>query len=301
MRLCSFPTGQGLHAGAVVDDDLVIDLTALARAHDVALPSTLLGWVALGDGAADRLADLCAGKGRAYAAGPPAGLALAAPLGRLPRNVICVGANYAEHIEESEDAVGPLNLPDEPVFFTKDVRGICGPYDDIPADETVTTQLDWEVELAVVIGRAGRHIDRSDALGHVFGYAVLNDVSARDLQLGRGQWWQGKSVEGSSPLGPYLVTRDEVPDPQDLELRCWVDGEQTQSSNTRFMIHDVADLISELSRTLTLEPGDVISTGTPAGVGLGRTPPRWLGPGSLLESEITGLGRQRNRVVQKAK
>ncbi|MGW6456127.1 fumarylacetoacetate hydrolase family protein [Streptomyces sp. NPDC055078] len=302
MRLCTFATEGGPHAGAVLDDGDVVDLTALARtataSPDAGPPTTVLGWIALGDAAADRIAALCAGRrGRAHIAGHTGELRLAAPMGRLPRNVMCVGANYRAHIEESERAVGPLGLPAEPVFFTKDVRSVCGPYDDIPADDAVSPRLDWEVELAVVIGRPGRHIDPSDALGHVFGYALLNDVSARALQLGRGQWWQGKSVEGTSPLGPYLVTRDEVPDPQNLELRCWVDGEETQSANTGSMIHGVAALIAELSRTLTLEPGDVISTGTPEGVGLGRTPPRWLGPGSLLESEITGLGRQRNRVV----
>lgn len=298
MRLCSFPTDGGLHAGAVLDDDMVVDLTALAGVHSGRLPHTLLDWVRLGDEAAERLTDLCAGAGRAHIAGPLAELRLTQPLGRLPRNVICVGANYREHIEESEEAVGPLDLPDEPVYFTKDVRSICGPYDDITTSEKVTAQLDWEVELAVVIGRPGRNIDPSEALDHIFGYAVLNDVSARDVQLSRNQWWKGKSLEGSSPFGPYLVTRDEVPDPHNLELRCWVDGVEKQHSNTKLMIHDIAALISDLSRTLTLEPCDVISTGTPAGVGLGSKPPLWLRPGSVLESEITGLGRQRNRIVQ---
>ncbi|MEU6320733.1 fumarylacetoacetate hydrolase family protein [Streptomyces sp. NPDC047009] len=282
----------------MLDDDLVVDLTDLAAAHSGLLPRTLLDWVGLGDKAVERLTDLCASTGRAHIAGSLTDLRLAEPLGRLPRNVICVGANYREHIKESEEAVGPLDLPDEPVYFTKDVRSICGPHDDITAGEDVSGQLDWEVELAVVIGRAGRDIDPSEALGHVFGYAVLNDVSARDIQLSRNQWWKGKSLERSSPFGPYLVTRDEIPDPQNLELRCWVDGVEKQHSNTKLMIHDIAALVSDLSRTLTLEPGDVISTGTPAGVGLGSTPPQWLRPGAVLESEITGLGRQRNRIVQ---
>ncbi|MFE7245099.1 fumarylacetoacetate hydrolase family protein [Streptomyces sp. NPDC057580] len=297
MRLCSFPTDDGLHAGAVLDDDLVADLTELAGAHSGSLPRTLLDWIGLGDEAVERLTDLCASAGRSHIAGSLADLQLTEPLGRLPRNVICVGANYREHIEESEEAVGPLDLPDQPVWFTKDVRSICGPYDDIATSDKATGQLDWEVELAVVIGRAGRNIDPSEALGHVFGYAVLNDVSARDVQLGRKQWWKGKSLELSSPFGPYIVTRDEVPDPQNLELYCWVDGVEKQHSNTKLMIHDIAALISDLSRTLTLEPGDVISTGTPAGVGLGSTPPQWLRPGAVLESEITGLGRQRNRII----
>jgi 2-keto-4-pentenoate hydratase/2-oxohepta-3-ene-1,7-dioic acid hydratase in catechol pathway len=159
--------------------------------------------------------------------------------------------------------------------------------------------LDWEVELAVVIGSEARNVDPADALTHVWGYTILNDVSARDVQLTGSQWWRGKSLERSSPLGPFIVTADEVPDPQRLELRCWVDGVLKQDGSTGDMVHSVASVIADLSRTLTLLPGDVISTGTPAGVGLARSPQEWLTGGSSLESEITGFGRQHNRVVTK--
>ena len=297
MRLCSFLSEGVPHVGVVDVDDSVIDVTRLAELRSDDLPRTMAGWVELGIDGIDMLGQICARDGSDHVAGDVGALTLVAPMGRLPRNVICVGVNYREHIEESERAVGEIDVPDAPVYFTKDVRSICGPFDAIAWDERVSTQLDWEVELAVVIGKAGRDIGSTQALDHVFGYAVFNDVSARDVQLSRNQWWKGKSVEGSSPFGPFIVTRDEIPDPQDLELRCWVDGVEKQRSRTNLMIHDVATLISDLSGTLTLEPGDVISTGTPAGVGLARAPQEWLRPGSVLESEITGLGRQHNRVI----
>ncbi|MGW5106164.1 fumarylacetoacetate hydrolase family protein [Nocardia sp. NPDC004123] len=297
MRLCSFVVDGQSHVGVVGVDGSVVDATRLVEDLAESLPRTMAGWIDLGSAGITRLRGLVERFGSCHAVGTVDDLKLVAPMGRLRRNVICVGVNYCEHIEESQRAVGDIDVPDAPVFFTKDVRSICGPFDDIGYDERVSAQLDWEVELAVVIGESGRYIDPADALDHVFGYAVLNDVSARDVQLSRNQWWKGKSIENSSPLGPFVVTRDEVPDPQNLELMCWVDGVEKQRSHTRLMIHDVAALISDLSRSLTLEPGDVISTGTPAGVGLARTPPEWLRPGSVLESEITGLGRQHNRIV----
>jgi 2,4-didehydro-3-deoxy-L-rhamnonate hydrolase len=295
MQLCSYRRGGEVRAGAVRADGAILDLTDAARRLGGGTPASVSGWVGYGP---DALADLARVAEAATPAGPAAELDIVAPLGRPARSVLCVGANYREHIEESEATVGPLDLPDAPVWFTKDVRSVCGPYDDIALDPAVTAELDWEVELAVIIGRAGRNIDVDHAMSHVFGYAVLNDVSARDVQLGRNQWWKGKSLEGSSPLGPYVVTADQIDDPYDLQLTCWVNGVQKQRSSAHLMIHDIAHLIADLSSTLTLEPGDVISTGTPAGVGLGRTPPQWLTPGDVVEAEISGLGRQRNSVIE---
>ena len=295
MRLCSFRRDGTTHAGLEHGDDL-IDLTVLAS-RESGLPDSVLGWVERGPKAWSELRRLAEQVHPPDCLVPLDGADLLAPIPDLPRNVICVGANYAEHVDESERVVGPLELPESPVYFTKDVRSICGPNDPIVVDPAVTTQLDWEVELAVVIGRDTRTVDPARALEHVWGYTVLNDVSARDLQLSGSQWWRGKSLEGSSPMGPFLVTADEVPDPQALELRCWVDGESKQHGSTRDMLHTVAAIVAELSRTLTLRPGDVISTGTPAGVGLARTPQEWLTDGRSMESEITGLGRQRNCVI----
>jgi 2-keto-4-pentenoate hydratase/2-oxohepta-3-ene-1,7-dioic acid hydratase in catechol pathway len=298
MRLCSFLVDSRPHVGVVGIDDSVIDATRLVVTLGEDLPRTLMGWVDRGPAGIHRLRHVVDQFGSDHVIGKVGDLTIVAPMGRLRRNVICVGVNYREHIVESENAVGEIDVPDAPVYFTKDVRSVCGPYDDIGHDSRVSTQLDWEVELAVVIGMAGRNIEPENALEHVFGYSILNDVSARDVQLSRNQWWKGKSIEGSSPFGPFVVTSDEISDPQDLELSCRVDGVEKQRSYTGLMIHDVATLISDLSRTLTLEPGDVISTGTPAGVGLARTPQEWLRPGSVLETEISGLGRQHNRVVE---
>lgn len=227
-----------------------------------------------------------------------ASVTLAAPLPELRKNIMCLGWNYADHARESAGATGKAaELPEHPVVFTKNVTSVNGPHGDVPAQTDVTAQLDWEVELGVVIGVGGRKIARARALDHVFGYTVINDISARDLQFRHKQFFLGKSLDGACPMGPVIVTADEIPDPQNLDLRCWVNGELKQSSNTRHQIFDVATTISILSRGMPLEPGDVIATGTPSGVGFARTPPEFLKPGDVVECEIEGIGRLRNRIV----
>lgn len=231
---------------------------------------------------------------------PLASVELVAPLPRPRKNVFCLGRNYAEHAAESLRAAGQeVRLADYPNVFTKAPTAITGPYADIPYDASVTPELDWEVELAVVIGRAGRHIAKDDVLAHVWGYTVLNDVTARDIQRKGGvQWFQGKSLDASSPVGPWIVTADEVPDPQNLRLTLRVNGETKQEDTTHNMLFDVTTIIETLTRVLTLEPGDIIATGTPAGVGFARTPPEFLRPGDLMESEIEGIGTLRNRIME---
>jgi 2,4-diketo-3-deoxy-L-fuconate hydrolase len=206
---------------------------------------------------------------------------------------ICIGLNYADHAAESGMA-----LPAEPVVFSKWTSAISGPDDDveIPRDSTRT---DWEVELGVVIGTGGRYIAEADALAHVAGYCVVNDVSEREIQLerGGGQWDKGKGHDTFGPIGPWLVTADEVPDPQVLDLWLEVDGHRFQNGNTRTMVFQVAQLVSHLSRFMSLQPGDIISTGTPPGVGLGQKPPRYLVAGQTMRLGIQGLGEQRQRTV----
>ena len=221
-----------------------------------------------------------------------------APIPRPRRNVMCLGWNYAEHVAESAQASGrQAEPPKDPVVFTKSVTSVNAPYGDVPAQPQVTTQLDWEVELGVVIGTGGRAIARERALAHVFGYTVINDVSARDLQFRHKQFFLGKSLDGACPMGPVIVTRDEIGDPHILRLRSWVNGALKQDGSTRHMIFDIATIISVLSKGMTLEPGDVIATGTPSGVGFARTPPEFLKAGDLVECEVEGIGRLRNRVV----
>ncbi|WP_338545190.1 ureidoglycolate lyase [Pseudomonas benzopyrenica] len=206
---------------------------------------------------------------------------------------ICIGLNYADHAAESG-----LDVPKEPVVFNKWTSAICGPNDavQIPRDSTKT---DWEVELGVVIGKAGRYIDEANALDHVAGYCVVNDVSEREWQLERGGTWdKGKGFDTFGPLGPWLVTADEVADPQNLDLWLEVDGHRYQNGNTRTMIFTVAQIIAYLSRCMSLQPGDVISTGTPPGVGMGVKPQSvYLKPGQEMRLGIQGLGEQHQRTV----
>jgi len=237
----------------------------------------------------------------AHAAGtaaPLSALELLAPIPRPRKNIMCLGWNYADHVQESASARQQQTQPPEhPIIFTKNVTSVTGPYSDIPAHTGVTEQLDWEVELGVVIGLGGRDIARERALKHVFGYTVINDISARDLQFRHKQYFLGKSLDGACPMGPVVVTADEIDDPQQLALQSRVNGVVKQSSNTRHMIFPIAEIIHVLSRGMTLEPGDIIATGTPSGVGFARTPPEFLKPGDVVECEIEKIGVLRNRIT----
>jgi 2-keto-4-pentenoate hydratase/2-oxohepta-3-ene-1,7-dioic acid hydratase in catechol pathway len=215
---------------------------------------------------------------------------LDAPILR-PGKVIAIGRNYAEHAAELGN-----KLPPEPMVFAKYSSSVIGPFDPIPRPRFVS-DLDYEAELAVVIGTAGRDIAEADALDHVFGYCCANDVSARTAQMATGQFIRGKSFDGFCPLGPAIVTRDEVADVQNLGIRCIVDGRTLQDGSTTDMIFTVATLVAHCSAATTLEPGDVILTGTPSGVAMGRKPPPWLQPGQVCEVEIDGIGRLANPIT----
>jgi 2-keto-4-pentenoate hydratase/2-oxohepta-3-ene-1,7-dioic acid hydratase in catechol pathway len=205
---------------------------------------------------------------------------------------ICIGLNYSDHAAESGMAV-----PAEPVVFMKATSAICGPYDDVMIPRG-GEKTDWEVELGVVIGKEARYVTEADALSYVAGYCVVNDVSERAFQLeGTGQWVKGKSADTFGPVGPWLVTADEVPDPQALNLWLEVDNHRYQDGSTATMVFGVAHLVSYLSRFMSLQPGDIISTGTPPGVGLGQKPPVYLRPGNVIRLGVEGLGEQRQTVV----
>nr|WP_276570090.1 fumarylacetoacetate hydrolase family protein [Rhodovibrio salinarum] len=206
--------------------------------------------------------------------------------------MICIGLNYADHAEESG-----MDLPPEPVIFFKATTAICGPYDDVEIPRG-SSKTDWEVELGVVIGSRAKYVDQANALDHVAGYCVVNDLSERDFQLQHsGQWVKGKSHDTFGPLGPWLATADEVADPQNLSMWLSVDGHRYQDGSSKTMVYGVSHLISYLSRFMTLEPGDVISTGTPPGVGAGQKPQVFLRPGQKIELGIEGLGTQTQRTV----
>jgi 2-keto-4-pentenoate hydratase/2-oxohepta-3-ene-1,7-dioic acid hydratase in catechol pathway len=221
---------------------------------------------------------------------PVESLQLSAPVPR-PGKIICVGLNYRDHAEETGKPI-----PEEPVLFGKFANSVVAHGADVPIPEAAR-EVDWEAELGVVIGRRARNVSASDALAYVAGYTCVNDLSARDLQRRGGQWTRGKAIDGFLPMGPHLVTADEVTNPQDLRITCSVNGGLVQDSNTAEMVFGVAELISIVSQTITLEPGDCMATGTPPGVGMAMSPPRFLRPGDVVVVEIEGIGRLETRMV----
>ena len=222
---------------------------------------------------------------------------LLAPIPNPRRNIFCLGLNYAAHAAESNRVKGfKSDLPEFPVIFTKTTTCMNGPNDDIPYDANVSTDIDWEVELAVVISQSGKNISTDDAMNYVYGYTIMNDVSARDLQRDHKQFFKGKSLDGSAPMGPCIVTADELPNPHNLHITSRVNGVTKQDSNTNQLIFDIPVTIYHMSRGLTLLAGDIIATGTPEGVGFARTPPEFLKPGDVVECEVEGIGVIRNQI-----
>lgn len=296
--------------GALVGDK-VVDLRAAYRASggtarlaEVLFPSDMTDFLGAGDLALDAARQALeygskAGEGETVdgcpIVRPRSEVRLEAPVPN-PRKVICIGLNYRDHAAE----VG-APIPSEPIFFNKFASNVVGPEDAvIHPGEDITQKLDYEVELVAVIGKGGKDIPESKALEHVVGYTVGNDISARDLQTERGgQWTKGKVLDTFAPMGPALVTADEVADPHNLKLCLRLNGETMQDSNTNQLIFPIHTLIAFLSRLFELEAGDVIYTGTPPGVGMGRSPQVWLKPGDVMEAEVEGLGILRNPVVAK--
>ena len=304
MKLVTYSTGKRSPAkiGVIAADGSVIDLETAAKKARVKLPF----------GADDMVALVAAGRaGLALVKKAVAGIksghhamnkvTLHAPIPRPRKNVFCVGWNYVEHFEEGAKARPHVQeLPKHPAFFTKQPLTVNGPYAEVPRHPGVTEKLDWEVELAIVIGKGGRNISEADAMKHIYGYMIANDVSAREVQRQHGQqWFKGKSLDGHCPMGPWLTTADEVKDPQKLHITCRLNGVTKQDSNTSYMYFKIPRLIAELSAGLTLEPGDLFLTGTPAGVGHARNPPEFMQPGDLLETEVEGLGLLRNHIAAK--
>jgi 2-keto-4-pentenoate hydratase/2-oxohepta-3-ene-1,7-dioic acid hydratase in catechol pathway len=279
----------------VVRGDRILD-TAMLPKGEWTPPSSVLELIQQGPDGWQRMRALVDRVSPA-AGHPVAGIHWHAPILRPGKNVFCLGRNYVAHAEEAARARGQeVKIPTIPVIFTKAPTSVTGPFDDIEVDRAVTQQVDWEVELGAVIGKAGRNISRENALEHVFGYTVINDVSARDLQQQHMQWFKGKSLDGFCPMGPFIVTADEFGDPQSKRLQLRVNGATKQDATTAKMIFPVDTIIEWLSKGLTLEAGDIIATGTPEGVGMGRTPQEFLADGDVLETEVEGIGILRNRI-----
>ena len=228
---------------------------------------------------------------------PVADVALVAPIPCPRRNIICLGKNYRDHVAEAAALGGNTSgIPSVPVYFSKMIDRVRGSAECVPAHTSVTNMLDYEAELAVVIGKEGHDIDPVIVPEYIFGYSILNDITARDLQKSHEQWFKGKSLDGACAMGPVIVTADEISYPPALGIECIVNGELRQKAVTSEFIFGITEIISDFSKGLTLMPGDIISTGTPAGVGMGFRPFKWLKPGDVVECRIEGIGTLRNRI-----
>jgi 2-keto-4-pentenoate hydratase/2-oxohepta-3-ene-1,7-dioic acid hydratase in catechol pathway len=305
MRFLMFKHRSSRRLGVLLAgrSDTVVDLSELASASGSAdPPADVLALIDAGEPGLDAVKNLLAKlkpSATVPVLRPLAGLELLAPIDPPRGNVIAIGRNYAKHAAETA-ARG--EEPKPPTVFSKAITTIAGPHDEIPIDPAVSDEIDWEVELGLVIGKAGINITREDALDHVFGYTVVNDVTARDIQSNwGGQYFKGKSLDSSCPSGPWVVTRDEVPDPQSLKLRLTVNGTVKQDSTTANMIYPVDAIISWISIGMTLLPGMMVATGTPEGVGFARTPPEFIHVGDVVEAEVEGIGTLRNRFVAAGK
>ncbi len=301
MRLVTYRASIEAEARlGAISGSLVVDLQRLGAATNTPLPSTMLEFIDLGPNAVTIASDLIAAANGLFPVGvatPLANVKLLAPIPRPRKNIFGIGLNYTEHVAESARSLDTsADLPRQPVIFSKPPTTVVGPGDPIVHNAKITQQLDWEVELAAVIGVAAKGVAREDALAHVFGYTVLIDMSARDCRRA-GQWIYSKGQDTFAPMGPCIVTADEIPDPQTLDLSLSVNGVQKQSSNTAYMLFKVDELIADISQGITLEPGDIIATGTPAGVGAGLDPQEWLWPGDTIEAEVQGIGRLRHAVI----
>jgi 2-keto-4-pentenoate hydratase/2-oxohepta-3-ene-1,7-dioic acid hydratase in catechol pathway len=301
MRLVTYRASVEAEArlGAIVGD-LVVDLARLGAAKGVLLPSTMLDFIDLGPQAVLIATSLLSEAGTPFPIGtafPLANVNLLAPIPRPRKNIFGIGLNYTEHVAESAASLDTsADLPRQPVIFSKPPTTVIGPNEPILHNAAITQQLDWEVELAAVIGTSAKGIGREDALHYVFGYTVIIDMSARDCRRA-GQWIYSKGQDSFAPMGPCIVTADEIPDPQTLDLSLTVNGVEKQNSNTAYMLFKVDELIADISQGITLEPGDIIATGTPAGVGAGRTPQEWLWPGDTIVATVESIGTLRHPVV----
>ncbi len=300
MRLVTYRAGlDGARLGIWVNE-LIIDAERFGDAVGVSLPNDMQTLIEHHATLLPALKELIPASGTRLPAGsalPVQNVRLCAPLPRPRKNIFGIGLNYKAHVEESAKTLDTSKeLPKQAVVFSKPPTTVIGPGDAIQHNAKITQQLDWEVELAVIIGTTATRVPVEGAMKHVFGYTVINDISARDNRRA-GQWIFSKGMDTYAPMGPCIVTADEIPDPHSLRLWLKKNGEFKQDGNTKHMIFNVPALIADLSSGITLEPGDIIATGTPEGVGAGRTPQEWLWPGDVVEACVEGIGTLRNPIV----
>jgi 2-keto-4-pentenoate hydratase/2-oxohepta-3-ene-1,7-dioic acid hydratase in catechol pathway len=294
MKLITYRAGDGEARLGVLDGEKVVDLQRAGEAAGKRLPSDMRSFIALGEAGLDD-AEAALKTGAGVVAGP---VKILPPL-KPQKNVFCVGRNYMKHIEEGFRARGaPVRMPEYLELFSKPPTTVIGQDDEIVWDSRATQQLDYEVELALIIGKSGKDIPADKAYEHIYGYSIGNDVSAREVQRNHGQWFKGKSFDTFCPLGPCIVPKRDLPNAQALQLSTKVNGEIRQNENTSDMLYNIPRIIEILSTSLTLEQGDVIITGTPSGVGMGMNPTGFMKDGDVVECEVEGIGVLRNRVKE---
>jgi 2-keto-4-pentenoate hydratase/2-oxohepta-3-ene-1,7-dioic acid hydratase in catechol pathway len=300
MRLVTYISGSSAARLGVLVDGLVVDAERFGAARGVALPKDMLSFIDHSVTLLPALSDLLGASADRLPAGsalPLENVSLQAPIPRPRKNIFGIGLNYREHVAESAKSLDTSkDLPKQPVVFSKPPTAVIGPGGSIHHNAEMTQQLDWEVELAVIIGKTASRISVDNAMSHVFGYSVMIDISARDNRRA-GQWIFSKGMDTYAPFGPCIVTADEIADPHDLRLWLTKNGVKKQDSNTKHMIFNVPFLIADISSGMTLEPGDIIATGTPEGVGAGLNPQEWLWPGDVVEAGVDGIGVLRHPVV----
>ena len=301
MKLLTYLTSDNEQRAAFVHNNKAVDLEDFGATTNFPLPNTLLELIDMGFEVIDEINSLVADVSEtklneiSYDLNE---LTIVAPIPKPRKNIIGIGLNYTEHVAESARTLDTTGkLPTKPIIFSKPPTTVTGPNTNVLLNTKLTQQLDWEVELAVVIGKKGKYVAKQDALDYVFGYTILNDISARDCRR-EGQWIVSKGQDTFAPMGPFLITKDEIENPHNLNLSLKLNGVEKQNSNTQFMLFNINDLIEDLSIVFTLEPGDIIATGTPAGVGAGRTPQEWMKNGDVMECFVEGIGTLTNTVKE---
>lgn len=301
MKLATYQINHAAPRLGVVQNNHMIDLEDVAQIKKETLPKTMLDLIDMGLIEVTRIQgiiDSLTPEELTNCSYPLSNVNFLAPIPKPRKNIIGIGLNYTEHVAESARTLDTSNeLPQQPVIFSKPPTTVTGTNTNILHNPKLTQQLDWEVELAVVIGKGGKYIGKENALDHVFGYTVINDISARDCRRS-GQWIVSKGQDTFAPMGPVLVTKDEIADPHNLNLSLKLNGVEKQNSNTKFMLFNINDLINDLSTVFTLEPGDIIATGTPAGVGAGRNPQEWMWNGDVVEATVEGIGTIVNTIKE---
>ncbi|WP_306567013.1 fumarylacetoacetate hydrolase family protein [Flavobacterium lindanitolerans] len=299
MKLVTFTHKNSEPKLGIFNNDTVLDLEAFAHKHNEEFPKTMLELIDLGSEEVNRIAEILKTSSEsaiAAASLPLNEIKLLAPITKPRKNIIGIGLNYTEHVAESARTLDTSkDLPQQPVIFSKPPTAVIGTDEAILHNTKLTQQLDWEVELAVIISKKGKYIAKENAMDYVFGYTVINDISARDCRRA-GQWIVSKGQDTFAPMGPVLVTKDEIEDPHNLNLSLTVNGVEKQNSNTKYMLFRIPDLIEDLSTVFTLEAGDIIATGTPAGVGAGRNPQEWMWDGDVVEATVEGIGTLVNTI-----